>query len=74
MKFVKGIAIGAVALGLAACDQSAYGGGGINKQTVGTVGGAEGFVSPLAQIGLDAQAGGSAILYYKYFHDPLILD
>ena len=41
MKLVKAIAIGAVALGLAACDQSAYGGGGAsNKQTVGTVGGA----------------------------------
>ncbi|MBO6678511.1 RT0821/Lpp0805 family surface protein [Parvibaculum sp.] len=42
MKFVKGIAIGAAALlSLAACDQSMYGGGGgINKQTVGTVGGA----------------------------------
>ncbi|MDP2123834.1 MAG: RT0821/Lpp0805 family surface protein [Parvibaculum sp.] len=35
MNLVKGIAIGAVALALAACDQS-----GINKQTVGTVGGA----------------------------------
>ncbi len=42
MKFVKGIAIGATALlSLAACDQSMYGGGGgIDKQTVGTVGGA----------------------------------
>lgn len=40
MKLVKGIAIGAVALALAACDQSAYGGGGIDKQTMGTVGGA----------------------------------
>ena len=41
MKFVQGIAIGAIALSLAACDQSMYGnGGGINKQTVGTVGGA----------------------------------
>ena len=28
MKLVKGIAIGAMALALAACDQSAYGGGG----------------------------------------------
>ncbi len=41
MKLVKGMAIAAVALSLAACDQSMYGnGGGINKQTVGTVGGA----------------------------------
>jgi len=41
MKFVQGLAIGAMALSLAACDQSMYGnGGGINKQTVGTVGGA----------------------------------
>lgn len=41
MKLVQGLAIGAVALSLAACDQSMYGGGGgINKQTVGTVGGA----------------------------------
>lgn len=43
MKLVKGLAIGAVALSLAACDQSMYGsgsGGGINKQTIGTVGGA----------------------------------
>ncbi|MBX3508263.1 RT0821/Lpp0805 family surface protein [Parvibaculum sp.] len=41
MKLVKGIAIGAMALALAACDQSAYGGGGgIDKQTMGTVGGA----------------------------------
>lgn len=40
MNLVKGIAIGAVALALAACDQSAYGGSGINKQTIGTVGGA----------------------------------
>lgn len=41
MKLVQGLAIGAIALSLAACDQSMYGnGGGINKQTVGTVGGA----------------------------------
>ncbi|MDP1626854.1 RT0821/Lpp0805 family surface protein [Parvibaculum sp.] len=42
MKIIKGLAIGAVALSLAACDQSMYGGGGggISKQSVGTVGGA----------------------------------
>ncbi|HCX67115.1 RT0821/Lpp0805 family surface protein [Parvibaculum sp.] len=39
MKFVQGLAIGAIALSLAACDQSMYS-SGINKQTVGTVGGA----------------------------------
>lgn len=39
MKLVKVIAIGAVALSLAACDQGGHG-GGIDKQTMGTVGGA----------------------------------
>lgn len=40
MKLVKGIAIGAVALALAACDQQGGFGGGGTKQTIGTVGGA----------------------------------
>lgn len=40
MKLVKGIAIGAVALALAACDQQGGFGGAGTKQTVGTVGGA----------------------------------
>ncbi|MEQ8281789.1 MAG: RT0821/Lpp0805 family surface protein [Parvibaculum sp.] len=40
MKLVKGIAIGAVALALAACDQQGGFGGAGTKQTIGTVGGA----------------------------------
>ncbi|MEX0838899.1 MAG: RT0821/Lpp0805 family surface protein [Parvibaculum sp.] len=40
MKIVKAIAIGAMALALAACDQQGGFGGAGTKQTIGTVGGA----------------------------------